>query len=864
MASLEGAGTTNPPIGATAACDPKPRLYLTADDISRLREQAGLPELSLAYADLETKATKGMEAWLRKYPATDMPRSTAELIRIGMHDTPDRSYKTLATAYALHPAPALGSVLRETLLAGIGVRRARNYWRNDGIHEGENVMEFLEAYDLASSAGLLNASDEKEIKEEMRRAGHFLEGWMLDDSFSQGYRDGYRTAYCLNFHVVATASMGSIAMLWPDLPESKEWLRKAQSALPSILLSEYSPDGGYAEGSVHYWHPSYRALLRFMEASRNLGIRNYFDDPAIADAMTRTLSWRRELTAPDGRSVAIGDSDRNTLGAEYLIEAGKQLNDPLSIKTGQEIIRNGRSGMIPAEPYDLFQDDMRAAGCKPERLSVHFPFSGYGIFRSGWGTNDNFFLMKYGPSFYGRRQRERNLVIPGHAHADALELELHHNGIPITVDPGRVGRYQDWDTYGGYAKATVAHNTVGLGNKWGYDRLDGLYAEHVKQHGREFLYEVPQNGIAPKDCELNSFGDVGQLGIISARVNSYDQVTQQRAVVWFRDSGVAVVNDRMESPLEQSYEWYLNPLGTLISRNKENGTLTFGDEVAKLDVIPLLPKEETVQIVSKGDPKVPPYYVSLRPDGEQHQVVNTGTPYQTKDRWGHYTLLVLKKEAKSTDFLNVLIPYGKEAPFVSSAMGSTGVKLKGADSTLLVAAGGNDDPALTVDGTFGVARLDHDTLSGYALQHGHLLALGKERLLKVELVSKEWDPLFDSAVTAAVSLKDKRASFSFPPNPTDRQLVMFAPREEEGKEPMLPIRVSVSFRAGKKPKRIVALRSNTEMPKLNDAAFDQKTAWENDPHKGHYLREVLDFTWDEQTQCVGVMMDVGIRQLVWE
>jgi hypothetical protein len=144
------------------------------------------------------------------------------------------------------------------------------------------------------------------------------------------------------------------------------------------------------------------------------------------------------------------------------------------------------------------------------------------------------------------------------------------------------------------------------------------------------------------------------------------------------------------------------------------------------------------------------------------------------------------------------------------------------------------------------------------------LTLKNERLLQVELLSKGWNTFFDSAITAAVSLKEKRASFSFPPSPTDRQLVMFTPKVEEGKEPVQPISVSVTFRTEEKPKRIIALRSNSEIPKLNDPVFDKKTDWENDSHKGHYLREQLDFTWDEKTKCVTVPMDVGIRQLVWE
>ena len=42
------------------------------------------------------------------------------------------------------------------LMAAIGVRQINNYWFDDGIHEGEASMQFLEAYDLkATAAGLM-------------------------------------------------------------------------------------------------------------------------------------------------------------------------------------------------------------------------------------------------------------------------------------------------------------------------------------------------------------------------------------------------------------------------------------------------------------------------------------------------------------------------------------------------------------------------------------------------------------------------------------------------------------------------------------------------------------------------------------
>ncbi len=270
------------------------------------------------------------------------------------------------------------------------------------------------------------------------------------------------------------------------------------------------------------------------------------------------------------------------------------------------------------------------------------------------------------------------------------------------------------------------------------------------------------------------------MSVISARLKTYDDVTQQRTVVWFRDTGVAVVNDQMESRSEQPYEWYLNPIGKFINRGN---VLTFGDDTARLDVVPILPKDARVQIVSKGDPNVPPYYAALRPDIERHEG-NPIKPYVVKDRWGQFTLLVLKKHARETDFLNVLVPYQKVSPLDSIPMGAKGVTLTAPNSTLLVAAGGNDNPKLAVDGAFGVARLDQGKLTSYALHHGHGLKLDDQQLIKVELLSKPWAPFFDSAVTAAVSLPDHRASFSLPINPMDRHLILFSPKIEEGKEPL--------------------------------------------------------------------------------
>jgi hypothetical protein len=839
----------------------RPRIYLTPADVARLRQQATRPELAAAYADLKAKSIKSVEGWRKKYPVTPTPRTTDELIEIGKRDNPWPDFKIVATAFALNPTPELGQVLREKLISRVGARKINNYWRELGIHEGETAMVFLRSYDLIAGTRILTAEDEKVIKEALRACGHHLEGWTLDNDFSRSYR----SSYCLNFHTFSSSILGTIAMLYPDLPESAEWLRWAQSELPKQLFTEFGIDGGYGEGSMHYWHPTYSALLGFMVSSKNFGMRDYFSNPEITDIMRRTLEWRMDLMAPDGRCVAVGDGHRSDLGADYFQQTGQILRDPVYLWAGKTSVERVRGARVPEDPYELFHIDLSLPAQPPKKLFANYPFSGYGSFRSGWGPQDNYLLFKYGTTFIGRREAENNLIIPGHAHADALQIELHYKGIPVLVDPGTIGVYQNWGTYGGYCKATVAHNTVGIGNPWGYDRLDGRYEEHVKKHGKEFLYETSQKNIGRADTELKAFGDAGQICIISARLKTYADVNHQRTVIWFRDTGVTVVGDNLESPDEKTYEWYLNPVGKLLKQDK---TLSFGDEVAKLDVVPILPRDTRVQILSKGDPNVPPYYLALRPDSERSVMGFKGSrrPYVMKDRWELTTLLTLQSKAKKTDFLNVLIPYQQQNPLVSASMGGKGVKLTGADSTLLVAAADNDSSTLSVDGGFGLARLDKGKLNSYALKQGHSLKLDNQELIGVKLLSEAWAPFYNSAVTAAVSLTDRRASINLATNPMDRNLIMFSPKIEEGKEPPLPIQISVKFKVDGKPRRIIALYSSTKMPALKDPKFEPKTSaiWQPDYHAKFYTRQELPFTWDEKLKTIGVTLDCGIHQLAWE
>jgi uncharacterized protein YodC (DUF2158 family) len=93
------------------------------------------------------------------------------------------------------------------------------------------------------------------------------------------------------------------------------------------------------------------------------------------------------------------------------------------------------------------------AGTPPGCVDATFPVGGYLTARSGWGkgatsyADERFMLMDAGPIGDG-----------GHGHYDQLSIELHADGHPLVVDPGRF-TYAD-NQWRHWFKGSAAHNTV--------------------------------------------------------------------------------------------------------------------------------------------------------------------------------------------------------------------------------------------------------------------------------------------------------------------------------------------------------------------------------------------------------------------
>jgi len=829
--------------------------YDSAADLGRFRAQTTEPALENVYLKIHRDAFDATQLWLVRFPSTSTPRSTESLVAAGRASgVKENSFTSLVLEAVLDPTPSSKRILREVMLFDIGTHQRLNYWNPLGIHEANQVQEFLEVYGVANQiGGVFTPADHAAIREEMHRAGHFLEGWLLDNPWSRMYPDKRDMAWCLNFHIMAASTLSWIAMLYPDFPESSHWLRQAQSGIIDYLMNGYAEDGAYGEGSDHYWQLATRGMINFLIVSHNLGVSDYLQIPAIADRLRATLHWRINLTAPDGNQFAIGDSDRTNDAGTYLMEAGTLLDDPQAIWAGRMMMtRANHWSFQERSPLFFLHLDMKPVGVAATNTDALFPLSGFATFRSSWDFNANAMFFKFGQTYFGRREADRQPVISGHAHEDALEFELHYQGQPVLADIGRHGHYEQWNTYGGFMKATIAHSTIGLGNVWGYDRLDGQYTKHQAEHGSDFTYEQTQQNIDPADTKLMAYADLGAVGFSSAKVRTFADVQHQRSIMWFSGDSLTIVADHVESSSPQPYEWYLTPLGHPLG---EQSKLVFGDEVAKLEVLPIAPAGERVTTIAPGQQNLPPYYIDLAP----------GTSSGSANfRWSTFSLLILQQKASSTDFLNVLLPFsGTTNPWHIESLSASTRRLQLGTKEVLVAGRDARGP-LAVIGESGVLSSEGTESTSYALIEGTELRAGKDVLLSSALSTPVWKGLYSTTINALVSLTDHRASFDLRPWPGDQHLLLNPPRAVPGQEPPATLLLAVSFRVAQAPTRMLVYHGYAGKPKFDDPAAAEWDSWPNDWHRNVGRREPLAFNYDPATHLVTVKLEPGPNQVVWE
>jgi hypothetical protein len=242
------------------------------------------------------------------------------------------------------------------------------------------------------------------------------------------------------------------------------------------------------------------------------------------------------ICRPDGRWPLFGDDDGGRL-IKLAPRPSDDFRDTLAV--GAAIFGRGDwkyvAGDAPAEvlwllgPEGLARYD-RLEATPPRATSRAFEPSGYFVMRDGWRRDSSFALIDCG--------RHGSEAGPGHAHSDALAIELAVRGVTWLVDPGTYVYGSDPEARDWF-RSTSAHNTA---------TVDG---ESQSTPGATFAWKTAAA------CNLEIFKDLGDCVVFEGSHDGYrrlnDPVTHTRSVVMLRKRPAFIVSDRFTARARHSY-----------------------------------------------------------------------------------------------------------------------------------------------------------------------------------------------------------------------------------------------------------------------------------------------------------------------
>lgn len=262
------------------------------------------------------------------------------------------------------------------------------------------------------------------------------------------------TYFSPNTHLTGEAlGLFYLGTLLPEFKEAARWREKGQCILVEQLETQVRPDGVYFEQSSYYQRYTADFYTHLLILSR---VNQRRLSGAVEEKLTALLDHLMYITRPDGTSPLLGDDD----GGRLLTLDRRPASDfRACLATGAVLFGRGDYKLVAGSPAEetlwlLGPEGLRVFdGIKakePSRQSKAFPAGGYYVMRDGWHPQSNYLLFDCGP--HGTDNC-------GHAHADALAIEVTANGQPLLVDPG-THTYTGSEKLRDSFRSSAAHNTL--------------------------------------------------------------------------------------------------------------------------------------------------------------------------------------------------------------------------------------------------------------------------------------------------------------------------------------------------------------------------------------------------------------------
>jgi hypothetical protein len=262
------------------------------------------------------------------------------------------------------------------------------------------------------------------------------------------------TYFSPNTHLTGEAlGLFYIGLLMPQFRDAARWRDLGLEILTSQLPRHVQPDGVYFEQSSYYHRYTTDFYIHLAILLRRNGMTL---PPELEPRLELLLDHLMHITRPDGTTPLFGDDD----GGRLVMLDDRAGNDfRAALATGAVLFDRADYKFVAGEAAEetlwlLGVEGLRAfdaiAARAPEKQSVAFDDGGYYVLRDGWSPTSNYLLFDCGP---------HGMANCGHAHADALAIEVAANGETVLVDPGTFTytgsrELRDW------FRSSMAHNTV--------------------------------------------------------------------------------------------------------------------------------------------------------------------------------------------------------------------------------------------------------------------------------------------------------------------------------------------------------------------------------------------------------------------
>jgi hypothetical protein len=284
--------------------------------------------------------------------------------------------------------------------------------------------------------------------ETFKRAWKFL---YLSARHLESYLSTY---FSPNTHLTGEAlGLFFLGTLLPEFRAANRWRDLGAEILIEQLPLHVHRDGVYFEQSSYYHRYTTDFYLQFLLLARS----NKYSLPAqVEQDLVLLLDHLMYITRPDGTTPLFGDDDggrltmldvrpandfRGTLAVGAVMMDRDDYRFVAADAVEQVLWLTGVEGLNNFETITPKQ---------PEKTSIAFCDGGYFVMRDGWRRDSNFLLFDCGP---------HGSLAYGHAHADALSIDVSANGRTVLVDPGTY-TYTGSKELRDWFRSSHAHNTV--------------------------------------------------------------------------------------------------------------------------------------------------------------------------------------------------------------------------------------------------------------------------------------------------------------------------------------------------------------------------------------------------------------------